>query len=116
MKLFSAFVLSMLLAQGAAYAQAGGDPVILEKLFIRRSFATLDLPSVSQRPAVSRERSTGRKVLGGVIGAVGGFFGGGFLGSKIEPDCDCDDPGVKGFLIGAPVGAVIGGILGAKFF
>ena len=115
MKLFSAFVLSVLLAQGAAYAQTGGDPVISEKLFIRRSFATLDLLPASQAPAVGRQRSTGRKVLGGVLGAVGGFFGGGFIGSKIEPDCDCDDPGVMGFLIGAPVGAVIGGILGAKF-
>ena len=39
------------------------------------------------------------------------------LGAFIEGDrCHCDDPGLKGALIGAPVGAVTGGILGAKFF
>jgi hypothetical protein len=30
-------------------------------------------------------------------------------------DCNCDDPGLKGALIGAPVGAVAGGVLGALF-
>jgi hypothetical protein len=84
-------------------------------LFIRHSFVTPYAPPAFQRPAVGRQRSTGRKVLGGVIGAVGGFFGGGILGAKLEPDCNCDDPGFRGALIGAPVGAVIGGILGAKF-
>ena len=40
-----------------------------------------------------------------------------YLGAFIEGDrCHCDDPGLKGALIGAPVGAVTGGILGAKFF
>jgi hypothetical protein len=70
-----------------------------------------------QASSGSRQRSTGRKVAGGVIGAVGGFFGGGFLGAAIEGDrCDCDDPGLVGFLIGAPIGSVIGGIVGVKFF
>jgi hypothetical protein len=27
----------------------------------------------------------------------------------------CDDPGLKGFIIGAPVGAVVGGILGGLY-
>ncbi len=63
-----------------------------------------------------RHRSITRKVAGGIIGAFGGFFGGGFLGAKIERPCHCDDPGLRGFIIGAPIGAVIGGILGAKFF
>ena len=64
-----------------------------------------------------RERSLGRQILGGAAGGVGGFFGGGFLGAKIEGDrCDCDDPGLMGFLIGAPIGALVGAILGVKFF
>ncbi|MGE0703228.1 MAG: hypothetical protein AB7F99_09745 [Vicinamibacterales bacterium] len=63
-----------------------------------------------------RERSIGRKILGASLGAAGGFFGGGFLGAKIEGSgCHCDDPGLKGALIGAPIGAVTGGILGFNF-
>ena len=61
-------------------------------------------------------RSTKRVIAGAIAGGVGGFFAGGFLGAHIEGDsCDCDDPGVRSFLIGAPIGAVAGGILGAKF-
>ena len=61
-------------------------------------------------------RSKKRIIAGAIAGGVGGFFGGGFLGAHIEGDrCNCDDPGVRGFLIGAPIGAVAGGIVGAKF-
>jgi outer membrane lipoprotein SlyB len=43
-------------------------------------------------------------------------LGGGFLGAHIEGDrCNCDDPGMRGFLIAAPIGAVAGSLLGAKF-
>jgi hypothetical protein len=64
----------------------------------------------------ARARSKKRIVAGAIAGSVGGFFAGGFLGAHIEGDrCDCDDPGVRGFLIGAPIGALAGGILGAKF-
>ena len=62
-----------------------------------------------------RARSTKRIVAGAIVGGVGGFFVGGFLGAHIEGDrCNCDDPGVRGFLIGAPIGAVTGAIAGAK--
>ena len=61
-------------------------------------------------------RSKRRTIAGAIAGGVGGFFGGGFLGAHIEGDrCNCDDPGVRGFLIGAPIGAVAGSLLGAKF-
>lgn len=64
----------------------------------------------------ARVRSKARIIAGAIVGGVGGFFAGGFLGAHIEGDrCDCDDPGVRGFLIGAPIGAVAGGIVGAKF-
>ena len=64
----------------------------------------------------ARARSKKLIVAGAIAGAVGGFFAGGFLGAHIEGDrCDCDDPGVRGFLIGAPIGAVAGAIAGGKF-
>jgi hypothetical protein len=70
-----------------------------------------------QTTSQPRHRSVKRKILGGAIGGVGGFFGGGYLGAAIEGDrCNCDDPGLMGALIGAPVGAAIGAILGVKFF
>ena len=62
------------------------------------------------------ERGPGRKLLGAIVGAAGGFFAGGYLGATIEGDrCHCDDPGLKGAVIGAPIGAVAGGILGWRY-
>ena len=102
------------------------EPMTAPSGNIRQALAALDygagvVSNWKSAPAFQassgrRQRSTGSKVLGGVIGAVGGFFGGGFLGAAIEGDrCDCDDPGLAGFLIGAPTGAAVGAILGVKF-
>src|SRR5205807_2023717 len=41
-----------------------------------------------------------------------GLLGGAWIGAKLEADCRCDDPGLKGAMIGAPIGAALGGILG----
>ena len=71
---------------------------------------------VRARVAQRQSPSIGHKIAGAAIGAVGGFFLGGYTGARLEPDCDCDDPGLQGFLIGAPIGAIVGGVLGAKFF
>jgi hypothetical protein len=73
--------------------------------------------SVDQAPSraafQTRKRSTARKIVGAAVGAFGGFFLGGYAGAAIEGDrCNCDDPGLQGFLIGAPIGAVAGGIFG----
>jgi hypothetical protein len=66
--------------------------------------------------ALQQPRSKKRAFAGGVVGAVAGFFGGAFLGAAIEGDrCNCDDPGFKGFWIGAPVGTAAGAILGSLF-
>jgi hypothetical protein len=69
-----------------------------------------------QTPAPADKKSVARRVLGGAVGATAGLFAGGYLGAAIEGDrCHCDDPGLKGALIGIPIGAVTGGVLGALF-
>jgi hypothetical protein len=69
----------------------------------------------AQRPRDNR-RSVTRIVLGAAVGAAGGFFAGGYIGAAIDGDCGgCDDPGFKGFLIGAPIGAIAGGIAGGRW-
>jgi hypothetical protein len=86
---------------------------------IRRSLERLDygsLITIDALQPVTQRKSVGRRIVGGALGGVGGFFAGGYLGAKIDGQCDCDDPGFKGFLIGAPIGTVVGAILGAKFF
>lgn len=55
---------------------------------------------------------TGRKIAGGLIGGVGGFFAGAWIGGTLDQNCNCDDPGWRGVLIGAPVGAIVGAITG----
>jgi hypothetical protein len=49
------------------------------------------------------------------IGASLGGLGAGLLGYAVLPhsDCDCDDPGLNEFLIGAAVGTVTGAALAA---
>jgi len=101
----------------APRADLPGDP---QTGSIRRSLEKLDYGSLrleQGQTQTSKRRSVGRKILGGALGAVGGFFAGGYLGAMIDGECGgCDDPGLKGALIGAPIGAVVGGILGTKFF
>jgi glucose/arabinose dehydrogenase len=82
---------------------------------LRRGSSDRILQAPSSTRSKARARSTKRIVAGAIVGGVGGFFAGGFLGAHIEGDrCNCDDPGVRGFLIGAPIGAVTGAIAGAK--
>jgi hypothetical protein len=64
-----------------------------------------------QAAQTSRERSTRRKILGGIAGGAGGFFVGQILGAAIEGGRDV----IAGPLIGASVGVVAGGFLGYKF-
>ena len=92
-------------------AVKGGTPALRLAIPLDR----LSQASRSNRSG-AHARSKKRIIAGAIAGGVGGFFGGGFLGAHIEGDrCNCDDPGVRGFLIGAPIGAVAGSFLGAKF-
>jgi hypothetical protein len=70
-------------------------------------------PRLTQQPARdSRSARIAKRIVGGVVGGGGGFLVGGLVGSKLEPSCGCDDPGLRGFLIGAPIGAVLGAVAG----
>jgi hypothetical protein len=92
-------------------AVQGGTPGLRPAIPLGR-FSQASTSNRSRPPARSKKRI----IAGAIAGGVGGFFGGGFLGAHIDGDrCSCDDPGVRGFLIGAPIGAVVGSLLGAKF-
>jgi hypothetical protein len=76
-------------------------------------------PAQRDQPVVPKQQKrigTGTRALIIAGSAVGGFFAGGFLGHQIEREfapCNCDDPGLKGALIGAPIGAIAGGVIAA---
>jgi hypothetical protein len=120
---------------GAALVAALAGPVAAaepdEDRPITAAVARLDFEAVEPTPAAalnpaqrlpyqaqpqrSRKARVGRAIAGAAIGAVGGAFAGGYLGASLEPDCNCDDPGFKGFLIGFPTGGIVGGVLGGMF-
>jgi hypothetical protein len=79
-----------------------------------RAFEADRTRQAASAPA-GRRRPVWRTVVGAAIGGVGGFFGGAYLGAAIEGDCNCDDPGLRGVLIGAPIGAVAGAIVGGLY-
>jgi len=66
-----------------------------------------------RRPTGHHRRSLANPIIRGVLGGIGGFYAGGMLGAALEPNCRCDDPGLNGFIIGAPIGAVAGSVFGA---
>ena len=71
-------------------------------------------PRQVSRPPAHQRSSRAKQIAGAAIGAIGGFLIGGRLGAWLEGNsCHCDDPGLQGFLIGAPVGAGIGAVLGS---
>ena len=108
-------------AQGLVSSSSRGAdqaPIASAARVQAQSKLQLDRLARGQQPGepATRRRGPGRIVAGAAVGATAGFFGGAYLGAAIDGDCGgCDDPGFKGFLIGAPIGAVVGGILGGKF-
>jgi hypothetical protein len=78
-----------------------------------RQSASLPRPAATN--SAPRRRSVGKVIVGVLVGGTVGFFAGGYTGIAIENKfnpCHCDDPGLKGAIIGAPIGAVVGAIAG----
>ena len=104
------------LPAGAFDAPDSNLPPAIEHQNGYQPLATRVEPALTQpsrqvsSPPTARNRSLrAKQVAGAVIGAIGGFMIGGRLGAFLEGNsCHCDDPGLQGFLIGAPVGAGIG--------
>ena len=73
---------------------------------------TIPRPAVAQ---ITRQHANlAHKTLAAIGGAVGGFDGGGLVGAAVQPACGCDDPGLLGAVIGAPIGAALGGIFAPR--
>ena len=53
-----------------------------------------------------------QRVTAAVVMGFAGFWVGGKFGATLEGNCSCDDPGLQGFVIGAPIGAAAGVTLG----
>ena len=92
------------------------DPSVVERHF--EQWTRSEPVDRTQRQIMREQRKMGTGTRAMIIAgaAVGGFFGGGALGHKLEntfAPCGCDDPGLKGALIGAPIGAVAGVVTAA---
>jgi len=119
MPVLRGLVLTMLCFSGTAVDVAAQAPASISRatgLLRVPPNAGLERVPPARQPNEPSKRGIGRAILGGAAGAVGGFFAGGYIGAMIEGNgCSCDDPGLKGALIGAPIGSVAGAVLGAKY-
>ena len=66
----------------------------------------------THRPRRSSNYRMAQRIATAVGMGLAGFWVGGKVGATLEGNCTCDDPGLKGFMIGAPIGAVTGVTLG----
>jgi hypothetical protein len=83
---------------------------------VARQVAQAEPAAMKSRVQSAPSRDGGilaRKIVFASILGFAGFIGGGKIGAQIDGDCGgCDDPGLKGALIGAPIGATMGAIVG----
>ena len=111
---FTVCVITITLANSASAQQswmaATRDPLFSPQA-ISHAVQEAPPPRTTARPTHTR-RSARSRAAWTILGVVGGAFAGVVLGAALEPDCRCDDPGVKGALIGLPVGAIGGGVAG----
>ena len=62
----------------------------------------------AQQPSSSGGSRVALQVLAGGLGAAAGTVALAMLGSGLEPDCSCDDPGLVGAVIGAFASTALG--------
>ena len=62
----------------------------------------------------TRANRAAQKITAGVALGVAGFFAGGLVGGALDNNCRCDDPHLRGIVIGASIGAVVGAIMGVS--
>lgn len=113
------FMLVAALSASPAFAAEPADTGI-DRVSLRQSIANVrfdDAPMVTSRadapPAAQSGNgmSTPMRALWTIAAGFGGFYAGGIIGARIEGGCNgCDDPGLKGALIGAPIGAATAAI------
>ena len=106
---------TMLAAANAGAEERRPAPLTISAEAIQQGIATAPRNVGVPRQRATSSRHTGRRLLWTAVGAAGGFFGGAYLVAAIENStnpCSCDDPGLKGALIGMPIGAIAGGITG----
>jgi len=120
-RMTTVFVMVMVTAPAAMAEERKASPLVISPQIIQQGIASVQqgIPIAPRQFATPQQRAssahTGRRVLWTIVGAAGGFFGGGYLGAAIDEavsPCECDDPGLKGALIGIPIGAVAGGVTG----
>jgi hypothetical protein len=113
----------MALKPGTAIRLSVGDSLPVERVFVdaRESELTVRNGNAVQRVAradvaeIGVRSMNGRRVVSTILGAFSGFFLGGWFGGMLENSvapCNCDDPGLRGALIGMPAGATVGGVVG----
>ena len=108
----------LILASVALLPMSSSEPRVEPSPSIRASIESAILSSSAapakhvQTPA-KPQRSTGRKIAGGVIGAVGGFVAGAIAGGLIFQQGDL--PNMHFAVLGGALGAFAGAGLGAKY-
>jgi hypothetical protein len=111
-RLTATVLFSMFLASPAVYAErAATTPP-----GIRASAANVRF---DDRPAhryvfggPTSKNSTAQRASAAFAMGFLGTLAGAWVGAKLEGNCACDDPGLKGALIGMPIGAALGAIIG----
>ena len=118
MRRFTALaIVSLFFMAPAVQASPGTPAAAAPARGIRASAASVRFDVGGDRPFVVAARTARRNTQAQRVGAavaIGflGMLGGMWLGAAIEGPCACDDPGLKGAMIGAPIGAVLGAIAG----
>ena len=90
------------------------EPRVPSNRFLPATSMTFKQPVGFRPPRRQRNSSaplTARITLAALIGLAGATLGA-ELGMRLEGDCRCDDPGLRGALIGMPIGAAAGVALG----